>query len=281
MDAVVKKKIIAGIAVAVLIAAGIVAAVIMKSPSKEVSESEIQAGPGQEIVYATIDEITGNDIEVSLLEEDMVKQFSSAGRTESEDDKESQRGGFGDGNMPDMEGGMPDMSGGFPGGDFSGGAGGFPGGGGMPDMSGGGFPGGSGGGMPDMSGGGFPGGSGGGMPDMSGAGGSDDGASQEDSEDGMPDMSGGFPGGGFPGEMPEGFGGQMPDMEGMPEGGMQMPPFGQEAEEKKASYRIPVGTDVITTLGATTTFSHLEEGDTIAILLDQESGAILKVWMVM
>ena len=245
MDPIVKKKIIAGIAVAVLIAAGIVTAVIMKSPSKEVTESETQAGPGQKIVYATIDEIAGNDIEVSLLEEDMINRFNSAGRTEEENEETAERGGFGGGNMPDMEGGMPDMSGGgFPGGDFPGGSGGF--GGGMPDMSGG-FPGGE---MPDMSGG-FPGGE-------------------------MPDMSGGFPG-----EMPEGFDGQMPDMEGMPEGGMQMPSFGQEAEEKKASYQIPVGTDVVTTLGATTTFSHLEEGDTIAILMEENSEAILKIWMIM
>lgn len=184
-----KKKIIAGIVIAVLIAAGIVAAVIMKSPSKASAESEIQASAGQKIVYATIDNITGNDIEVSLLEEDMVKQFSSMGRAE-EDGEAPEREGFGGGDMPDMEGGMPDMSG------------------------------------------------------------------------------GGFPGGDFPGEMPEGFDGQMP-------------PFGQEAEEKKASYRIPVGTDVITTLGATTTFSHLEEGDTIAILMEENSDAILKIWMIM
>ena len=264
MDPIVKKKIIAGIVIAVLIAAGIVAAVIMKSPSKASAESEIQASAGQKIVYATIDNITGNDIEVSLLEEDMVKQFSSMGRTE-EDGEAPEGEGFGGGDMPDMEGGMPDMSGGFPGGDFPGGAGGF--GDGMPDMSGGGFP--SGGEMPDMSGG-FPGGSGGGfeggMPDM---GGSASGDAEGDSEGGMPDMSGGgFPGGDFPGEMPEGFDGQMP-------------PFGQEAEEKKASYRIPVGTDVITTLGATTTFSHLEEGDTIAILMEENSDAILKIWMIM
>ena len=246
-----KKKIIAGIVIAVLIAAGIVAAVIMKSPSKEASESEIQASAGQKIVYATIDAIAGNDIEVSLLDEDMVKQFSSMGRAE-EDGEAPEREGFGGGDMPDMEGGMPDMSGGFPGGDFPGGAGGF--GGGMPDMSGSGFPGGSGGGF------------GGGMPDM---GGSASGDAKGDSEGGMPDMSGGgFPGGDFPGEMPEGFDGQMP-------------PFDQEAEEKKASYRIPVGTDVITTLGATTTFSHLEEGDTIAILMEENSDAILKIWMIM
>ena len=196
MDPIVKKKIIAGIVIAVLIAAGIVAAVIMKSPSKEASESEIQASAGQKIVYATIDAIAGNDIEVSLLDEDMVKQFSSVGRAEEENEETAERGGFGGGNMPDMSGG-----------EFPGGAGGF----------------------------------GGEMPDMEG----------------------------------------MPNMEGMPEGGMQMPPFGQEAEEKKASYQIPVGTDVVTTLGATTTFSHLEEGDTIAILMEENSEAILKIWMIM
>ena len=73
-------------------------------------------------------------------------------------------------------------------------------------------------------------------------------------------MGGGFPGG----EMPEGM----------------MPP-GEAEEAQTASYRIPVGTDVITTLGATTTFSHLEEGDTIAILMEENSEAILKIWMIM
>jgi len=53
------------------------------------------------------------------------------------------------------------------------------------------------------------------------------------------------------------------------------------AMEEKASYQVPVGTDVITTLGATTTFSHLEEGDTIAILMEEGSEAILKIWMIM
>ena len=205
----VKKKILIGIAVAVLVAAGVVAAIIIRRPSAKVQETEIQAGPGEKIVYATIDEINGNDIEVSIMNEDMVNRIKAMSGAGKQNGEETDRGGFG--------GGMPDM----------------------------------GGGAPEGFGGSF--------------------------EGGMPE---GFPGGDFPGEMPEGFDGEMPDMEGMPEGGM-MPPFGQEKEEKKASYQIPVGTDVITTLGATTTFSHLEEGDTIAILMEENSEAILKIWMIM
>ena len=193
----VKKKILIGIAVAVLVAAGVVAAIIIRRPSAKVQETEIQAGPGEKIVYATIDEINGNDIEVSIMNEDMVNRIKAMSGAGKQNGEETDRGGFG-GGMPDMGGEAPE----------------------------------------------------------------------------------GFPGGDFPGEMPEGFDGEMPDMEGMPEGGM-MPPFGQEKEEKKASYQIPVGTDVITTLGATTTFSHLEEGDTIAILMEENSEAILKIWMIM
>jgi len=181
---VVKKKILIGIAVAALIAAGVVAAIIIRRPSAKVQETEIQAGPGEKIVYATIDEINGNDIEVSIMDEDMVNRIKAMSGAGKQNGEETDRGGFG-GGMPDMEG-----------------------------------------------------------------------------------------------EAPEGFDGEMPDMEGMPEGGM-MPPFGQEKEEKKASYQIPVGTDIITTLGATTTFSHLEEGDTIAILMEENSEAILKIWMIM
>lgn len=53
-----------------------------------------------------------------------------------------------------------------------------------------------------------------------------------------------------------------------------------QATGETASYRIPVGTEVITKLGASTTFTHLDVEDTIAILKDKDNGTILKIWIV-
>lgn len=49
---------------------------------------------------------------------------------------------------------------------------------------------------------------------------------------------------------------------------------------ESASYQIPVGTDVITQLGVTTTFSRLAAGDVIALLLEEGTDNILKIWIV-
>lgn len=244
-----KKKIIGGIIAVILVIAIADVVIWQRSSTEESTESEIKAGAGETIVYATIEQITGNDMDVSLLEEEAAQQMielSKAAReaaSEAEDNSSERMSGSG---VPDMSGG------GFPGGDFSGG-------------------------MPDMSGGGFPGGSGGRIPDMS------DIESSEVVVMEVPEaeLSGMPEGGNMPSgdEMPES------DAPGMGNGERPEGDFSQKGseseEQEKASYRIPVGTDVITTLGATTTFSHLEEGDTIAILMEQDSEAILKIWMIM
>lgn len=49
---------------------------------------------------------------------------------------------------------------------------------------------------------------------------------------------------------------------------------------KIKSWQIPVGTDVITTLGVTTTFSRLSAGDVIAVLTEADTDNILKIWIV-
>ena len=238
-----KKKILIVAVAVILIVLGVLTAVVLKQNSAEKSSAAvIEAGAGETIVYATIEEVTGNDIEVSLLEETAAQQMielSQTAREASEENNSSAR--MSDGN--------------------------FPNGGGMPDMIGGGFPsgGGFGGGMPGMSGGG----SGGGMPDMSDIEGSEV-VVMEVPESELNDIS-------ESSEIPDG--GKRPE-NGMPEGG-SMEKNNTPKEQQKVSYRIPVGTDVITTLGATTTFSHLEEGDTIAILMEQDSEVILKIWMIM
>lgn len=48
-------------------------------------------------------------------------------------------------------------------------------------------------------------------------------------------------------------------------------------EEK--SYEIPVGTDVITRLGTTTTFLKLSEGNNVAILLEKGTDIVKSVWI--
>lgn len=217
-----KKKIIGGI-IAVILVIAIAAVVIwQRSSTEESAESEIKAGVGETIVYATIEQITGNDIEVSLLEEEAAQQMIELSKAAREASAMAENNS----SKRNPGGGMPDMSGGsFQGRDF-------------------------GGGMPNMSGSGFP--DGGSMPDMS------------DIESSEVIVM----------EVPES------ELSGMTERDFSQKDS-ESKEQEKASYRIPVGTDVITTLGATTTFSHLEEGDTIAILIEKDSEAILKIWMIM
>ena len=117
-------------------------------------------------------------------------------------------------------------------------------GGGMPEGFGGKMPEGFGGGFPEGLGGGFPEGFGGGFPE------------------------------GFGGEMPEGFGGEFP--EGF--GGNN----GSQEQSKQITAYIPIGTEVITKLGTTTTFSRLAAGDYVALVMEEEDGEqiIMAVYIV-
>lgn len=54
----------------------------------------------------------------------------------------------------------------------------------------------------------------------------------------------------------------------------------QQQEEK--TWMIPVGTEVVTKLGTTTTFARLSSGDTIQMLMqtgESAEGDILKIWI--
>ena len=74
---------------------------------------------------------------------------------------------------------------------------------------------------------------------------------------------------------------------GMPEG-MEMPDAAEEPGDGRTAeaggetktWQIPVGTDVITTLGVSTTFSRLSAGDVIAVLTEAGTDNILKIWIV-
>ena len=67
------------------------------------------------------------------------------------------------------------------------------------------------------------------------------------------------------------------------ESGQAPAPAGQLSPAESGETRewqIPVGTDVITSLGVTTTFSRLSAGDVIAVLTEVGTDNILKIWIV-
>lgn len=166
---------------------------------------QITAGENEEITYARITTIVGNEIETALLEGTAPEQTGTAG-TQTVDDAMTSEG--------TAEEGMPD------GGTAEG------------EMPGG------------MSEGGI----------------SDSGRAEGGMPDGMPQQNGsGFVAGGA--------------------GDQTGRSTYTETGETKA-WQIPVGTDVITSLGVTTTFSRLSAGDVIAVLTEAGTDNILKIWIV-
>ena len=166
---------------------------------------QITAGENEEITYARISTIVGNEIETAHLEGTAPEQTGTAG-TQTVDDAMTSEG--------TAEEGMPD------GGTAEG------------EMPGG------------MSEGGI----------------SDSGRAEGGMPDGMPQQNGsGFVTGGAG------------DQTGRST-------YTETGETK--SWQIPVGTDVITSLGVTTTFSRLSAGDVIAVLTEAGTDNILKIWIV-
>lgn len=51
----------------------------------------------------------------------------------------------------------------------------------------------------------------------------------------------------------------------------------EQGEEQ--TWTIPVGTEVVTKLGTTTTFARLAAGDTVEVLIDDQTQEILKIWI--
>ena len=109
--------------------------------------------------------------------------------------------------------------------------------------------------------------------------------SEGTAEEGRPD------GGTAEGEMPGGISDSGTAEGGMPDGMPQQNGSGFAAGDQTGrstytetgetkSWQIPVGTDVITSLGVTTTFSRLSAGDVIAVLTEAGTDNILKIWIV-
>lgn len=93
------------------------------------------------------------------------------------------------------------------------------------------------------------------------------------------------------GGMPEGMSGDMPDgfpgsgnsgmnsgVNGSRNSGGSAAAYTETGEAK--SFEIPAGTQVITKLGVETTFSRLSAGNIIALLLEEGTDNILKIWVV-
>lgn len=176
---------------------------------------QITAGENEEITYARISTIVGNEIEAALLEGTAAEQTGTAGTQTADDAASENNVTSADGEMTSegtAEEGMSD--GGTAGGEMQGGM----------------------------------------------------------SEGGMPDSGtaeGGTPDGGLPQQ----------DASGFAAGGQSGRSAYTETGETK-SWQIPVGTDVITSLGVTTTFSRLSAGDVIAVLTEEGTDNILKIWIV-
>ena len=182
---------------------------------------QITAGENEEITYARITTIVGNEIETALLEGTAPEQTGTAG-TQTADDAASASDAASENNVTSADGEMTSE------------------------------------GTAEE-----------GMSDGGTAGGEMQGGM---SEGGMPDSGtaeGGTPDGGLPQQ----------DASGFAAGGQSGRSAYTETGETK-SWQIPVGTDVITSLGVTTTFSRLSAGDVIAVLTEEGTDNILKIWIV-
>ena len=207
--------------------------------------SSVKRKSNQEIVACKITAIYGNEIEYTVVKE------------QSASDSNSKKG-----RMPSASG-APDMNGGSSQG------------GGAPDMNGGSS---QGGGAPDMNGGEMP--QGGGTHDMNG------GNSQSG---GAPDMNG--------------ESSQFEDRQNSSSDKNSSQSSSDSSDKKSDSSKssdksskkiytltdetgsttIPVGTDVITSLGKTTTFSRLSNGDIIKMIMEKDSSGekvVVGVWIV-
>ena len=221
--------------------------------TEEEETVKIVSGAGQEVVYARITAINGNEITYAVAE---VRENSQQGGSEEKGDGQGGRGDRQQGGKQEMSGDMgemPDM------GDMSGE---------MPDMSSMPDMGDMSGEMPDMSG------MSGEMPDMSGFSGE------------MPDMSNMPDMGGMSGGRGQMGGGDFSSQSGR--GSTSSTTESQNtltyedcvyvAGEETLTQYIPVGTEVTTKLGTVTTFSRLSAGDWVALVVEDD--VIMAVYII-
>ena len=201
----------------------------------------------QEIVTCKITAIYGNEIEYTIAKEQSV--------SDAKKDKMPSSSG-----APDMKGGDMQSTSGAP--DMKGGD--MPSSSGAPDMKGGDMP--SSSGAPDMKGGDMPSSSG--APDMNNG-------NNDNSAGGPPDMGGDS---------------KNSSLDSSGENKSDKSKSSKNSDKKvytltdeTDSTTIPVGTDVITSLGKTTTFSRLSNGDIIKMIMEKDSSGekvVVGVWIV-
>lgn len=215
--------------------------------TEEEETVKIVSSAGQDIVYARITAINGNEITYAVAE---VRETSQQGGSEEKGDGQGGRGDRQQGGKQEMTGDMgemPDM------GDMSGE---------MPDM------GEMSGEMPDM------GEMSGEMPDMS------------DMSGEMPDMSNMPDMGGMSGGRGQMGGGDFSSQSGRgsasstteTQNTLTYEDSVYVAGEETLTQYIPVGTDVTTKLGTVTTFSRLSAGDWVALVVEDD--VIMAVYII-
>lgn len=217
--------------------------------------SSVKLKSNQEIVACKITAIYGNEIEYTVVKE------------QSASDSNSKKG-----RMPSASG-APDMNGGSSQG------------GGAPDMNGGEMP--QGGGAPDTNGGNSQSG---GAPDING---------RDSQSGGTTDNSGENLQGGDASDNDSGnesLGNSSLDKNSSQSSSDSSDKKSDSSKsldksskkiytltDETGSTTIPVGTDVITSLGKTTTFSRLSNGDIIKMIMEKDSGGekvVVGVWIV-
>ena len=238
----------------------------------DANKVEIVAGEGQEIVYARIDVINGNEVTYTVTDMPIMSM-------EHEDGSQSGSRTEGRSSRPGMEGDRVPEVGGM---DFAGMEGGqvpevgdmdFAGmeGGQVPEVGGKGFTGMEGGQVPEVGGMGFAGEEGGQVPEMGGMGFAGEEGEAREQEPGRED--------GHSNGKEEAA--SEADQQSIGRGSGKEQVKETESTESVTTY-IPVGTRIITKLGTVTTFSRLAAGDYVAFVMEQEGNEeiIMAVYIV-
>lgn len=265
---------ILAIAAVILIIAGVLG--YRKYQEIQAAQAEEEANvlaleDGEELVYGEITQVVGNDITVAVVVEDTSASSEDVNAKASDEGAPDSQGSS---DNIDTENGATDAP-----------AGDMPASDAAPvadatNVTGDAADGGAG----DATGG-MPSGGSGDMPSMlSGA---------ADGSGDMPSMPSGAAGGGS-GDMPSMPSGGSGDMPSMPGGGSSGAPGGGSAPSgmgamtrttytetgETREYQVPVGTDVTTMLGATTTFAKLKTGNVIGIVTEAGTDNILRIKIV-
>ena len=273
-----KRRLLISILILLLIVCSVVTIYLKKKAATEAnaveSSEDVVTTENQELLYGEITSIQGNEIIYDLVAEDEDTSNKMKSPSTNNNGKNVADGKDGSAQSKEMSGsdgvssGMAEMSGNDGASDE------------MQGMSG---SDGASNGMPEMS---DSDSSSSGIPEMSGSDGANNGMAEmsdsDSSSSGIPEMPGSD---GVNGGMADVSGEDMPDMgeDSKPSvSTMTVTKTYHSLGKEPVQTTIPVGTDVITKLGTTTTFARLASGDVIQMLVekDGEQEVIVKIWIV-